>query len=248
METSGQVDRLFNVEVLSCTKNPETLVYQALHQCYSSNPVSASTGKLPSETECGAIIVKRLLAGGKGHYSPLEMASMVLSCQYLNHALVQQIRTHRVGVSFSVQSFRYTSQSILNAAAGNNLDVEKAFYLRPIGDYNDREGNKYIYTQEQRDCDLKHCHNTAIRYRTNVESGMPEEQARGMINFDVRQHMVMGVNARSLMHLLDVRGIQNAQLEIQWFSSLLFRAFSDWCPEVSKWYLDNRMGKSKLAP
>jgi thymidylate synthase (FAD) len=58
----------------------------------------------------------------------------------------------------------------------------------------------------------------------------------------------MSVNVRSLMHLLDLRAKEDAQLECQWFCELLLAQFKMWCPEVAEWYLKNRWKKAKLAP
>jgi thymidylate synthase (FAD) len=63
--------------------------------------------------------------------------------------MMQQVRTHRVGVSFDVQSFRYTGQRIVNVAEGKQ-DVEEVFYLRPVGNYTNRQGKRYFYSEEQR--------------------------------------------------------------------------------------------------
>ena len=57
----------------------------------------------PDEARAGEICVKRLLAGERGHYGPLEHAQIVLNVGWFPHSVMQQARTHRVGVSFDVQ-------------------------------------------------------------------------------------------------------------------------------------------------
>lgn len=245
------MDKHFSLEVLSATTNPQGLVYKALHQCYSSKPAAKNFLETCNEKACGEIIVRRLLSGNRGHYSPLEMANITFACKYFNHGTVQQLTRHRTGISFAVQSFRYTGDSIIQCAKNSYDafdDIEKAFYLRPVGNYYDRNGKKYEYTYETRLEHLERCRNAAREYAANVGAGMPEEQARGLLPFDYRQHMVMGCNARTLMHLLDMRSPRDAQLEVRWISNLLFNAFANWMPEVAAWYQENRLGKSKLAP
>ena len=105
-----QLDKHFRVELISATSNPQKVIYQAMHQDYSEGFVFDQ--QHPSEDKCGEIIVKKLLAGNRGHYGPLEHPQIVLNCGWFPHSTMQQIRTHRVGVSFDVQSFRYTGERL----------------------------------------------------------------------------------------------------------------------------------------
>ncbi|MEZ2230939.1 FAD-dependent thymidylate synthase [Microcoleus sp.] len=93
----------FRVEVISQTPNPQQVIYAALHQDYTENFVFDERDSWPSDAECGEIIVKRLLAGDRGHYGPLEHPQIIFNCGYFPHSVMQQARTHRVGVSFDVQ-------------------------------------------------------------------------------------------------------------------------------------------------
>jgi thymidylate synthase (FAD) len=160
---------------------------------------------------------------------------------------MQQIRTHRVGVSFDVQSFRYTGARILDVAAGK-AEVEEVFYLRPLGFYTDRQGKKYKYTPEHRQEDLNWCLEASRLYTTRIQQGFSEEHARSLIPFDVRQHWVMSANLRSLMHLLDLRAKNDAQLEAQQLCELIFPHFATWAPTLATWYQKNRWGKARLSP
>jgi thymidylate synthase (FAD) len=127
--------------------------------------------------------------------------------------------------------------------------VEEVFYFRPVGSYTDRQGKKYIYSQEAREYDLKRALDSAKHYDFQIKSlGMAEEHARSSIHFDVRQHFVMSVNVRSLMHLLDLRAKADAQLECQQLCELILPHFRDWTPAIAKWYEENRWGKARLAP
>jgi thymidylate synthase (FAD) len=238
------MDKHFKVESISKTDRPNQTVFAALHQCYSENFVW--TEEFPSEHSCGDIIVKRLLNGNRGHFSPLESANIVLNYGHFPHSVMQQVRTHR-HLSFSVQSFRYSGQRISDAALDSSL-IDKVFYLRPVGDYKSRDGKKYYYSLEQRLDDIYYCHQAAIRYADRIEQGFSEEHARSLVPFDVRQNWIMTANARSLMHLLDMRWKADAQIECQWLCDLTWHHFSRWMPEVAEWYLDNRAKRGRLAP
>lgn len=249
-------DKRMKVIWLARTPNPQQVIWASAHQCVSEG--SLENVELPSEEDAGRRVVKHLLAGGRGHYSPLEAPNISLNVIGYPHSTMQQIRTHRVGVSFSVQSFRYTSGMILDIARAcqeapqepSSLRemVEDAFYLRPVGSYSDRAGKHYHYTQEQRLEDIEHCFEAARLYAKRLEEGLSEEHARGLIPFDVRQNWVMTVNVRSLMHILDLRAKDDAQLECHWLADEMWQQLLAWAPEVADWYGKNRLGKAKLSP
>ncbi|MFZ1029645.1 MAG: FAD-dependent thymidylate synthase [Limnoraphis robusta] len=237
----------FRVEVIAQTPNPQTVIYAAMHQDYSDQFIIDERDQWPSETKCGEIIVKRLLAGDRGHYGPLEHVQIVLNCGYFPHSVMQQARTHRVGISFDVQSFRYTGQQFLEVLEGKK-DLEDVFYLRPVGDYTNRQGKKYYYSLEQRKADLDWCLEAVKRYQIDFENGMSEEHARGKLPFDYRQHFVVSLNLRTLLHFLDLRYKKDAQLEIQKLCELMWPHLETWAPEVAAWYKTTRMGKARLSP
>jgi thymidylate synthase (FAD) len=237
----------FCVDVIAATPNPQQVIWAAMHQDYSEHYVWDSHDKWPDEERCGELIVKHLLAGDRGHYGPLEHPQITFNVGYFPHSMMQQVRTHRVGVSFDVQSFRYTGQRIINVAEGKQ-DIEDVFYLRPVGKYTNRQGKRYFYSEEQRTEDLKWCLDACQHYKKRIEEGLAEEHARGIIPFDARQHFVLSCNVRSLMHLLDLRWKKDAQLEAQKLCELLFIHFEQWVPAVAQWYKENRAQKAKLSP
>jgi thymidylate synthase (FAD) len=241
------MDPYLRVEVLTKTPNPNQVIYAAMHQDYSEGFVFDERDKFPSEEQCGYIAVKRLLSGNRGHFGCTEHTNIVFNCGYFPHSVVQQARTHRL-LSFDVQSMRYTSQNIIDVAIGAK-DVEEVFYLRPVGDYTDRQGKKYHYPEEHRQFDLYRCLEAAEYYHKDIELyGMSEEHARGKLPFDYRQHFVVSFNMRSLMHFLDLRHKKDAQLEIQGLCDLILPHFQQWSPQIYQWYVDNRLNKAKLAP
>lgn len=126
--------------------------------------------------------------------------------------------------------------------------IENVFYLRPVGDYSDRNGKKYTYTNSERVSDLLYAGENAIRYYRKICDGFSEEHARSQVCFDIRQHFVVSFNARSLMHFLDLRSKADAQLEIQQMCDLMVPHFKSWMPEIANWYEQNRLHKARLAP
>ena len=239
-------DPFFRVACLDRCAKPQTLVWQAMHQDYSENAV-ADEPVPETEQLAGESVVKHLLKGEKGHYGPLEHPSITFNVIGFSHDLMQQARTHRVGISFDVQSGRYTSQRIVDVATGKR-PLEGVFYLRPPGVYHDRFGKKYDYNEHDRGRDLQSCLDLATAFAAKVDLGMAEEHARGLIPYCIRQHFVVSFNARSLMHFMDLRAKADAQLEIRQLSAMLFSEFKDWVPQLAEYYETKRLGRALLAP
>lgn len=239
------VDPFFSIDILDHSSDPERTAWWGMHQCYSETPIDM---KMANPTfNYGGAAVKHLLAGDRGHYSPLEHNSITFGVAYFPHSVMQQYRTHRVGISFSVQSLRYTGRRVVNYAEGF-IPFEQVFYVPQPGVYHVRDGMLEIKeedTKAMRDA----VHSSAIAYAQLAKKhDIPADRARYVLPYAVRQHFVMTVNARSLMHLLDLRHKPDAELESQTLAKLLMEAFTDWMPEVAQWYANRRLNKGKLAP
>lgn len=234
----------FRVETLRSSEQPQQLIWQAAHQCVSAHPTASDTP--PPEDRAGQYVVKHLLAGHRGHYSPLEMPSITLACSGFPHSVIAQLTRHRL-CAFAVQSQRYTSEGVI-AVAKAAVPVESVFYWRPAGSYRDRDGK--FYTRTVSDCveDQATALESAARYTQRIERGFSEEEARGLLVQDLRQHFVIGMNLRALMHLLLVRGKKDSQLEIQLWAELALVEFRRWAPEIAAWFTDNLWQKGRLAP
>ncbi|MFS8879221.1 FAD-dependent thymidylate synthase [Synechococcus sp. H55.11] len=266
------MDALFQVVVLSQTPDPERVIWQAMHQDYSPDFVTPE-GRIPEKY--GEAVVRHLLEGNRGHYGPLEHPQITFGVGYFPHAVMQQARTHRVGVSFDVQSFRYTGRQIadlgkrlLSAPRSTNetaaladktgaepslslQELETLFYVPASvkeGKAKTRQGFKPI-SPEALNIILEQYRSQAIAYYRLVEEcGLPYEDARNIIGYGIRQHFVVSFNCRSLMHFLDLRAKEDAQREIQYLCELIWPHFEAWCPHVAAWYRKNRWGKARLSP
>jgi thymidylate synthase (FAD) len=241
-------DRFFRVATLAATPLPQQLCWLAMHQDYSEDWVGAiPPAERPEEEEAGRIVVKHLLDGERGHYGPLEHPQISLAVGGFPHTVMQQARTHRVAISFDVQSMRYTGQRVVDVASGRRT-IEEVFYLRPQGEYRDRQGKRYLYTGSDRDRDLKRCYRMAEAYAQALRDGVAEEHARGMLPMDTRQDFVVSFNLRSAMHFLDLRAKADAQPEIQQLAHLMLDHVRTWAPQVMDWYVSRRLHRGRLAP
>lgn len=145
-------------------------------------------------------------------------------------------------------SQRYTGERIIKVVKGE-LSFDSVFYLRPVGDYFDREGNKYHYSAEDRNADKLNVEITAEGYADNVKNkGYAPEHARDMLAQAIRQNFVVTVNARSFLHIADMRIPKDAQLEIRDTVEEMFKLFEQFMPELAAHYKATRYGKNKLAP
>jgi thymidylate synthase (FAD) len=253
-------DPYFRVEVLSKTERPNLLSYLAMHQCYSENVIIDEVegfSKL-SEAELGKRVVNNCLKFG--HWSVVEHPHITFCVSGFPHNVMVQATRHRL-LSFSVQSMRYTGERInslvhqirLNAK-GNLLEkkrtdaIEKLFYVRPLGTYHDRNGNKYEYSIKDKEEDLNTVIKSILDYDDRIKKGWSPEHARDLLVQNIRQDFVVTFNARSLLHFCDLRIPKDAQLEIQTLAQMLFEKFKEWMPSVAQWYEKNRYAKNKLAP
>lgn len=241
------MDNHFSVEVITNTPFPQESIYVSMHQCYSEGDAFSEvldSDLTEDEAKCGELVVKHLLKGGKGHFGPLEGPAITFSCIGFPHSVISQARTHRIGVEFNVQSMRYTSKRFTP-----DCDIEEVMYLRPVGNYKDRNGNSYMYTKELRDADLKMARELIDWYYGRVNHlGFAPEHARSMLPYDIRQNFTVSFNVRSLMHFLDLRTKLDAQLEIRQLCDLMIPHFKEWAPEIADWYIENRFSKARLSP
>jgi thymidylate synthase (FAD) len=268
------IDPYFKVSVLSASPNPQKAAFADAHQCYSENavadeffgskeatphitwtrfpdndiwhdPFSKDGGIGLSEKVAGERLIKHCLK--QKHWGVIESPSIHFAVAGFPHVVMQQARTHRIGIHFGVQSFRYTSKNILAVTNGTKT-VEEVFYTRPVGNYVDRQGKKYEYTDLQRQNDLNFFSDVCSFYSLKIASGMSEEHARGIIPYDVRQNFTVSFNIRSLFHFLDMRTPLDAQLEIRQLCDLMWPHVETWIPELAAFYYEKRWSKNNLAP
>lgn len=225
-----------SIKVIAKTFDPQTLIYKAMHQCYSSEIEDITF----SEKKCGEIAVKRLLHGNKGHYGCLEHPQITFNVKGYPHTVIQQLRTHRIGVSFDVQSFRYTKLDNITLE-----NIEQVVYLRPNGEYTSRNG-KYYYSGYKNQ--KKAVYNSIQTYKKLIDDGISPEHAREILPYCIRQNFVMSGNLRSLLHIVDLRSKGNTQMETIKFSDKMFELLTEWCPEICNWYKANRYKRAQLSP
>ncbi len=120
------MDSRFTIKVLSQTPNPQQAIYAAMHQDYAESFVWDDRAQFPDETKAGELVIRNLLGGNRGHFGPLEHPQIVLNVGWFPHSCMQQIRTHRVGVSFDVQCLAGDTEVTFVKASGSLHKVKIA--------------------------------------------------------------------------------------------------------------------------
>lgn len=240
-----EFDKNLEVAVLQCYPNPEEVIYQAAKCDYSETPIHSQP--LPTKEKCGEWVVDSLLANERGHWGPIEHPGITFSVSGYVHNVAMQARTHRVGVSFDVQSQRYTGKRVLKVASGE-LKPEDVFYVRPPGFYVNRYGKKYEWGNDDYDDELKYIQEGCKRYASKYEKGMCEEHIRDYLAQAIRQNFVVSFNLRSVLHIMDLRAKMDAQIEIQALCEQLSPLVQEWAPNVWKYYEEKRLHRARLSP
>ena len=241
-----RLDPLQRVEMIRNTPNPQQLVYMGGKNDYSELPIEDT--EIPHEKESGQWVIEQLLANGRGHWGPLEHPAITFSCSGFVHNVIVQARTHRVGVSFDVQSQRYTCKRVLKVASGE-MRPEEVFYVRPPGFYTNRKGKKYDWSQEAYETQLGLCKAASERFAHQFKvGGVSEEHARDYLPQNIRQNFVVTFSLRALLHFLDLRAKMDAQLEIQALCEAMIEPTKVWVPQIFEHYEEKRLHKARLAP
>lgn len=176
------------VTLLSYTPNPEELVAAAAKLCYSSS-VDIATLMDDLTSEKTEEFLNKLM--DLGHYSPVEHVSFTFAIEGVSRAFLAQITRHRVGVSFSVRSQRYCSESnfetIMPEAVESN-DQARIAFRSAVAD-------------------------TKNAYKKMQELGIKNEDARSILPNACETRMIVTMNARELMHYFNERCCRRAQAE-----------------------------------
>lgn len=235
----------FKVKMIASPVEPNAICWVAMHQDYYHG---MSSEDVPNQTEgwFGQKIVEKLLEGNRGHWGCLEHSGAFTFNIKVNHHTLMQMRTHRIAVSFDVQSFRYTGKFLKDITFA---DFHEFFYIPPVGEYVDRAGTRGQMTPWL----VKEWKNmlwqNICMYNGLVhDEGIPEETARGVLPEYYQHAVVTFDNIRSLLHMADLRLKKDAQREIRVIMEEIFTQASAVMPEVCEYYAKTRLGKALLSP
>lgn len=161
----NNMDKLLKVEVIAKTPNPQQVIYAAMHQDYSEEFVADSKDKWPAEDKCGEIVVKRLLAGGRGHYGCYSADTEVLTKTGWKAWPAITKDDELLAVNIETQQAHFEKPSALQA-----LDVLEGDKLyRAEGEY-----ISLLVTQDHRIVLAEYEENTPLKSRWHFMEGVSE--------------------------------------------------------------------------
>jgi len=233
-------DPYFKIEIDwdGSSPNPETAIWKAQNVCVAEN---AQSSQVPSNP--GKAVVRHQLK--VGHYSVLNFASVTVRCFGFSHNTVMQMVRHRDS-AFLVQSMRYTGER-LKAVTPDN--IEQFVYIRPVGEYIDRQGNRFELTSHKRQMRLDAAYQSVAAFQDSVAlDGEPFESGRDVLPTGFRQDFTMSGTLENFFHWLDQRTKKDSQLETQTLAWMVLEELKNWAPEIVGWYISNRAGRANLAP
>lgn len=176
---------IMKVVLLAHTKNGAELANLSARTCYSNIP--------PSDIEFDPMLRSMKHAISGGHLSILEHVSFTFSIEGISRACSHQLVRHRLA-SYSMASQRYIK-----------MDGFDFIVPQTIADATDDIFNEYQSLMVAID-------NT---YKSFIERGIPEEDARYILPNACTTNLVLTMNARELIHFFSLRCCERAQWEIR---------------------------------
>lgn len=195
-----------------------------------------SFGKTPADPEKDKKLIRYMLS--HDHGTPFEHAVFTFHVKLPIFVARQWIR-HRMG-SFNEFSMRYS-------------EFPDEFYFPErwrVQDVKNKQGSVDAMTDKQ-NANLgvflrDHCAKAIEDYRTLLRDNVAKEMARLVLPVNAYTQWYWTVNARSLMHFLDLRSDGHAQWEMRRYSNVLalffrekmpwtFEAFAEQCADREKW-------------
>ena len=144
------------------------------------------------------------------HDSILEHWSATFAIEGISRACSHQLVRHRLA-SYSQQSQRYV-----------NMDGFDFVTPESISNASDDVYNEYLSLMDALD----------KIYRSFVERGIPEEDARYILPNACCTNIVVTMNARALRHFLGMRLCKRAQWEIRELAERMLELLKEECPEI----------------
>jgi thymidylate synthase (FAD) len=231
--------------------------------CYADSPnarrmmqAEINTGNLSNETileaKTRAFIEEQLT---RGHYGPLEHPQITFSVKGVSRVTMAQITRHR-HLTFDIQSMRYADFSEQEIVVPATLLSDEERHERYPHVYDEdgfhfnRDEGVFDMSEEKRSdwraMFVEHRENAREFYQEMVEAGIPKEDARFILPLGTTVNMTFSGNARTFLHLLDMRRSGAAQWEIRELSEALLDELFEWAPYTFEWYAEN--GPNKLSP
>lgn len=194
--------------LISHTPEPETVIAMAAKLCYSKSDVDKlKTAVLTNEDNTKFIEKLKEM----GHESPFEHVTFTFAIEGISRTLTHQLVRHRIA-SYSQKSQRYVGE--------NNFE----YIIPPTISRNSEAEEKFKNLME------------TIRktYNELVDMSIPKEDARYVLPNATETKIIVTMNARSLLHFLQLRCCTRAQWEIRQMANLMLAEVKKVAPTLFK--------------
>lgn len=193
------------VLLIAYTPDPEKVCGAAAKVCVSSKTPREIWESTPKDS-----LLKNLDAALKrGHYSIVEHASFTFAISGVSRALTHQLVRHRMA-SYSQQSQRY-------------VKLTRPGYVTPPTVKGNAEAQKLFKETVE---------STFKAYRQLMEFGVPTEDARYVLPNAAETNLIVSMNARELLHFLELRLCLHAQWEIRSLASKMLQEALKVAPNI----------------
>jgi len=176
----------------------------------------------------------------RGHFGPWEHPQITFAIKGVPVFTERQLIRHR-HLTFDVQSMRYADFSDAPYTVPKSMTDPEHFSrergLSEISDA-DREAARELYEEEM--------DRSFEKYQELLDRGIPKEDARGLLGLSTEVNLTVSGNARTFLHLLDMRRKANAQRNIRELSEAMLDELFEWMPYTFNYYAEN--GPNKLSP
>lgn len=190
----------------------------------------------------------------RGHWGLWEHPHIAFAVKEMSVVTERQVTRHR-HLSFDIQSMRYVDfqdekpyampESLTNPdhkTRGEGLiwyDMESDVPLdEQDPDVESMENARHVYE--------KALDNASIAYNSMRDLGVPKEDARYALPLGTQVNVGMSGNARSFLHVLNLRQRGNAQWEIRDLSEDIVAELRDWIPYTAQWW--DEKGPVQISP
>jgi len=235
------------VELLAATDDPEEVACRAARGDYSADWVGSDVpfAEVMDTVEGDTLAEKQETLIGhlmrSGHWGPFEHPQATFAVRGVSRACMAQLTRHR-HASFDVMSMRYVD---LSGEAADRFTYPPSLTEEEVVS---REGVEAVgLTADERraiaDDVYERC---KAAYAELVEAGVPKEDARMLLPIGTKVNLTFSMNARAVMHLLDMRLKADAQWEIRNLSERVLETCLEWMPITFGKYADQH--PYKLAP
>jgi thymidylate synthase (FAD) len=224
-------------DLLAPLENPTAYRVDQQVSAYMNGDIDEVDNVTKVEAKTRAFVEKQL---SRGHFGLWEHPQITFAIKGVSRSLMAQITRHR-HLSFDVQSMRYVDFSdadfITPASLHESTHVSRE---RGLSDLGESTRDKWRGEYEN------HVDAAFDLYTSMVSAGVPKEDARMVLPIGTSVNITVSGNARSFLHLVNLRGKADAQWEIRELANEMLEELFVWMPYTFNWYDRNR--PHKISP